>query len=225
MNTVKEQYKMIKQIIDSRPENHKSSGKFAISRVGSCWRRTYLTMKGEYKEEFDAKTLRAFEIGDIFHRQAVKELLEKGDKFGKRVVAVEVDIPEQKNISGRTDIILSDAKTRELYLVDVKSCADWTLNKVKKGELDINYIQNYINQIQLYLHFFEIKKGYVLFFGKHRGETEELEVIYDKKVCLTLIKEIEDFFKNNIDKDIEPEKCQGGDFGCDCCGIKKEDIK
>lgn len=212
---------MIKEIIDSRVEDHQSSGKFAISRIGSCWRKIYLGIKGEYKEKFDAKTLRAFEIGDIFHRQAVKELLEKGDKFGKRVVAVEVDIPEQKKISGRIDVILSDAKTRELCLIDIKSCVDWTLNKVKKEELDVGYIQNYINQIQLYLHFFKIKKGYVLFFGKHRGETEEIEVIYDKKLCLNLIKDIEDFFKNYLEKDVEPQKCDGGDFGCDCCGKEK----
>jgi len=212
---------MIKEIIDSRFEDHQSSGKFAISKIGSCWCKVYLIMKGKYKEEFDAKTVRAFEIGDIFHRQVVKELIEKGDKFGKRVVAVEVDIPEQKNISGRIDVILSDAKTKELYLIDIKSCVDWTLNKVRKGKLDIGYIQNYINQIQLYLHFFKIKKGYLLFFGKHRGEAEEIEVIYDRELCLKLIKDIEDFFENYVEKDIEPQKCDGGDFGCDCCGVIK----
>ena len=213
---------MIKEIIDSLVENHKSSGKFAISKVGSCLRKTYLSMKGEYKEEFDAKTLRAFDIGNIFHMQAVKELLEKGDNFDKRVVAVEVNIPEQKNISGRIDILLSDAKTRELYVVDIKSSMDWTLSKVKKEELDVSYIRNYINQMQLYLHFFKLKKGYILFFGKHRGETEEIEVIYDKELCLKLIENIEDFFKNYVERKIEPQKCDGGQFGCKVCGIEKK---
>ena len=212
---------MIKEIIDLRLKRHQSSNKFPISSINSCWRKKYLIIKEEYKEEYDAKTLRAFEIGNIFHNQAVKEIFEKGDAFGLRVVSSEINIPEQKYISGRTDLILSNDKTNELYICDIKSCTDWTLNKIRKGECP----QNYINQIQLYLHFFGIKRGFLLFFGKHRGETEEVEVVYDEELCLKLIQEIEDFFKEYVEKDIEPPRCDGGSFGCDCCGIKPKEVK
>lgn len=208
---------MIKEIIKSKLRPHQSSGKFAISRVGSCWRKIYLIMKGEYEEEFDAKTLRAFEIGNLFHRQAVKELMEKSDKTNLKVVAVEVDVPEQEKISGRVDVIMSDSKTKEMFVVDIKSCTDWTLGQVRGGKCS----KNYIYQIQLYLHFFGMKRGFILFFGKHRGEVEELEIIHDEELCLRLIKEVGDFFTNNVDKNIVPEKCDGEPWGCEVCEIKK----
>ena len=208
---------MIKEIIDAKLNYHKSSGKFGISSIGSCWRKKYMEIKGSYKPQYNSKELRTFVIGDIFHRQACKELLEKAHQFDLNVVAAEVDIPEQKYISGRADVILCNSKTQELFIVDVKSAGDWTLNKIKKGECPLHYA----NQVQLYLHFFNIKRGYILFIGKHKGEIEEVQVDYNKELCEKLIHEIEDFYKNYVEKDIVPPICDGGQFGCEVCGIKK----
>ena len=109
---------MIKEIIDLRLKKHQSSNKFPVSSINSCLRKRYLVIKGEYKEEYDAKTLRAFEIGNIFHNQAVKEIFEKGDAFGLRVVSSEINIPEHKYISGRTDLILSNEKTIKFVMLN-----------------------------------------------------------------------------------------------------------
>lgn len=211
---------MIKEIIDSKVENHQSSGKFAISKVGSCWRKTYLIIKKEYKEDFDQKTLRTFSIGNLIHQNVITELFQKAEQFDWRVLAGELDIPIQKNISGRCDIIMGHSRTGEKIIVDVKSITPWSFGEIEKAEY--NYIKNYHKQLQLYLHFFNIEKGVMLFVNKATSEIKEIEIKYDEKICLELIKEIEDFFKNNIEKDIEPEKCDGGDFGCVCCGIKKK---
>lgn len=207
---------MLKEIFESYVREHQSSGKFNISGVGGCWRKKWLVIKGLYKEEFDIKTLRNFDIGNFIHKQVSKELFEKGEQFNLRAVAGEISIPEQKYISGRVDLILSNSSTGELFIVDVKSASDYTLDKIRENNLD--NIKNYIYQVQLYLHFFNIPKGFLLFFGKHKGEIEELEIGYDKELCLKLVKEIEDFFIDFVDKNIEPPKCAGnGFFPCPVC--------
>jgi len=204
---------MITEILDNKIEGHKSSGKFSISSIGGCFRKKYMELKGLYKEEFDAKTLRIFDIGDLFHQQVCKEIFSKGQQHNIHVVAAEINIPEQKYFSGRADIILSNSLTGEKFIVDVKSCGDWTFNKVLNGECP----QNYQDQVQLYLHFFNIPKGYLVFMNKAKATVTEFEVVYDNARCLDLIKQVEDFFVNNFDKDIPPGKCSGGNFGCSVC--------
>lgn len=207
---------MIKEVFDITNGFHTSSGKLSISSINGCRRKKYLELKGLHKETYDAKSMRAFALGDLFHQQAAKEILEKGEKVGLHLVAGEVDIPEQKYISGRADQIISISATGELIIVDIKSAGDWTLDKAKKGEVD----SSYINQIQLYLHFFKLQRGFIVFFGKHKGEVHEVEVKYDKELCERLIAEVEDFFINYVEKDIEPPLCDGGSWGCSVCGKK-----
>lgn len=209
----KKRQKMIKEIFDITNENHISSGKFSISSIGTCLRKKYLEIKGLYKEVYDVKTMRAFSLGLLFHQQAVKEIMEKGEQIGLHVVSSEVNIPENKYFSGRADLIMSIASTGELIICDIKSSSDFVLNKAKEGECS----ENYINQVQLYLHFFGLKKGYVLFFGKHRGGIEEIPVVYNKEKAEKLIQDIEDFFTNYIENDVIPNKCINPQFPCNCC--------
>ena len=211
---------MLKEIFESYAKKHVSSGKFSISSVGGCLRKKYLEIKGQFKEDYNTKSLRAFDLGDLYHKQMLKEIMEKGEQFGFHVASAEVNIPEQKYISGRTDIILSDSKTGELLIVDCKSASDWTFNKVREG--DLSYIQNYILQIQLYLHFFKLSRGFLLFMSKSRGEFEEVEVKYDKALCEQQVQEIENFYENYVNKNIEPPRCNGGNFPCPVCkGLPK----
>lgn len=208
---------MIKEIFDVVNCEHISSGKFSVSSTGSCLRTRYMMIKKLYRETYDAKTLRSFSLGELFHRQAVKEIIEKGDKLGLRVIAAEIDIPEHPFISGRADLIVSHSKTGELICVDVKSCSDFVLNEAVEGRIS----ESYRNQMQLYLHFFNLKRGFILFYGKHKGYIEEYEVNYDKELCEKLIANITSFFENYINKNIEPPKCDGGTYGCACCGKPK----
>lgn len=209
---------MIKEVFSVENGNHSSSGKFSISSIGGCWRKKYLELKGLWKDEYDSKTMRAFAIGDMFHQNTVKTLMEKGHSLNLSVVACEVNIPEQHYISGRADIIVSNNISGEQFVADVKSCGWWTYNNISKGIVP----ENYKNQLLLYLHFFKIKKGYLLFCEKEKGLVEEVLVEYDEKKALSLIKDIEDFFKNYVEKDIEPPPCDGSNpFGCDVCYPKK----
>lgn len=206
---------MIKEVFDIKNGKHVSSGKFAVSSIGACWRRKWQELKGIYKEDYTAKTLFTFAAGDAFHRLAVKTLMEKGDSIGIRVASAEVDIPEHPYISGRADLIVSDGK--ELMVVDIKSASDWTLNKAIKGEVP----QNYKDQVNLYLHFFNLKRGFLVFIGKHKSVVEEYEILYDKARAEALISEIEAFYKQYVIPNIEPPACDGfagGPFPCPVCG-------
>jgi hypothetical protein len=210
---------MIKEIIESKQTEHISSGKFSISSIGQCWRKRYLIIKGEYKGDFDQKTLRTFSIGTLIHQQITKELFQKAEQFNWYVLAGELDIPVQRYFSGRCDLIMANSKTGEKVIVDVKSVSQWSFSKINEKE-EYPYIENYKKQLQLYLHFFKIEKGILLFVNKSNSEIKETEIKYDKELCLRLIKEIEDFFQNYVEKDIAPPKCDGGQFGCDVCGKK-----
>lgn len=184
-----------------------------------------MEIKGLYKQEYDARMQRIFDIGDAFHRQTVREFFEKGDSAGVRVIAAEVMIPEHLYISGRTDLILFHNALNEKIIVDIKSASDWTFNKVQDG--DYSEIGHYIHQVQLYLHFFNINRGYLLFVSKNKAYVEEVEMIYDKALCEKLIKDIEYFMIEQVGKDLIPPQCDGGQWGCEACGVRgtfKKDV-
>ena len=206
---------MIKEFLEEKRKGHIRSGKFSISSIGSCWRKKYLELKGIYKEEFTQELLRLFNIGDIVHREITKELIEKGEP-SFYVVASEINIPTHKYISGRIDNIISIKG--ENIIVDVKSSSDWTIKKIHSGE---DCDQNYKDQVLLYMYLAGISKGVLLFVGKTKGVLEEFEVKYDEDRAKKLVNEIEDFFHNYIEKDIEPPKCDGGQWGCEVCGKEK----
>ena len=212
---------MFKEIIEEKPRKYMHSGKFHISSIGQCKRKIYLKLKGIYKDDFDPKTLRTFGIGNLIHQQIIKELFQKTEQVNWRILTGEIDIPPHRYIVGRCDLIMVNSKTEEKVIIDIKSISPWSFGKIEKAEYQ--YIKNYNNQIQLYLHFFKIEKGVLLFVNKASSEIKEIEIKYDKELCLKLIKEIEDFFKDYVEKDIAPNPCDGGDFGCDACGVAKNE--
>jgi len=208
---------MIKEILN-KPNNERyiPSGKFSISSIGSCWRKKYLELKGMYKEDFTPETMRIFQIGNIFHSYITKELIERGSgEF--HLVASEINIPNHKYISGRIDNILS--VNGELIIIDVKSASDYTIKSVRNGEVE----QSYKDQVLLYEHLFGIHRGMLLFVGKSKGELIEVMVEYNKGRAMGLVQEIEDFFINYVEKNIEPLRCNGGKWGCECCFSKKNE--
>ncbi len=204
---------MLKEILDSKPTGHISSGKYSISSIGGCWRKKYSELKKLYKEEFTEKTFRIFAQGDFFHQRMVSEFTSKGPALGYEVAAAEINIRDNKYISGRCDMLLSHAPSKELYVIDFKSCSPWAFKNVQKGEVS----QTYQDQVLLYEHIFHIKRGYLLFINKASSEVEEYEVEYSKERAEFLINQIKFFFENFVEKDKIPPRCDGGQWGCACC--------
>ncbi len=207
---------MLKEILEAKSLPHKSSGKFSVSSIGNCWRKKYSEIKKLYKEEFNEKMFRTFAQGDFFHMQMIKELMTKGSQQGYHLAAAECDIRENKYISGRCDCILSHAPSKQLYIIDFKSCSPYAFKKVQQGEVS----QTYKDQVLLYQHFFHIPRGYLLFINKASSEVEEYEVIYNKERAEFLINQIKLFFENFVEVDKLPPKCDGGQWGCACCWPK-----
>ena len=212
---------MLKEILNNKPEKHQSSGKFSISSIGSCWCKKYMEIKKLYKEEFNEKTFRIFAQGDFFHQLLVSEFISKGPSHGYEVAAAECNIRNNKYISGRCDMILSYAPSKELYIVDFKSCSPYAFKNVQNGIVS----EAYKNQVLLYEHIFHIKRGYLLFINKASSEIEEYEVEYDSGKAEFLINQIKFFFTEFVEKDILPPRCIDSPFGCKCCWPNEKDNK
>jgi CRISPR/Cas system-associated exonuclease Cas4 (RecB family) len=130
------------------------------------------------------------------------------------VVASEVKTPPKELISGRADAIISDGK--DLHVVDIKS-----MNSMVFKKLDSPKEEN-INQLQLYLHFFKVSKGILLYVNKDTQELKEFFINYDRAWAETLLKDLTDL-KEKIDSDIIPDRLQSWpkNWQCTYCQFKE----
>jgi CRISPR/Cas system-associated exonuclease Cas4 (RecB family) len=128
------------------------------------------------------------------------------------VRASEVRIPPQEIISGRADAIIT--LNNELYVVDFKS-----MNSYKFKTLEAPPEEN-INQIQLYLHYFGIPKGILLYVDKNTLSLKEFLINYNPGLAKSLISALENL-KIKIDKNIIPARMADypGSFYCKYCAF------
>ena len=183
---------MIVEKIDAFYNNKQDSKErtaFYISDAGKCPRAIWFAMKKYPKKATDARTHRIFEHGDHTHMRLMSVLFSLG-----LVTSVEVGIPDQAVIHGRADAIISVAG--EPYVVELKSVNS---NRFKKGEPDPDHIK----QLQLYLHFFKIKKGILLYENKDNQDLKEFLVEYDAGLAEKLLS-VFSSLKELIDKNILP---------------------
>ena len=175
-------------------QKDRAKTKFYITDAGKCPRATFYKFKNAPKRELEARILRLFDHGDYIHRLIMNALFSVRDI---QVVASEIKTPPQEMISGRADAIVSDG--RELYVVDIKS-----MNSVIFRNLAEPKVEN-IDQLQLYLHFFKIKKGILLYVNKDNQELKEFLVDYDSARAQRLVGELAEL-KMKIDENIVPPR-------------------
>lgn len=186
---------MLKELIekyyqDKRDERDKV--KFYISDAGKCPRQTFFKFKKAPRAEMEPRILRIFDQGDYVHLRLMRDLFSLGI-----VVASEINIPPLESIGGRADAIVSIDK--ELYLVDFKSINSSILRSLTEPKDDHLY------QIQLYLHFFKLKKGILLYEGKDTLELKEFLVEYNPELAQKLLQEF-DRLKVNLERDLIPDQ-------------------
>ena len=167
---------------------------FYITDAGKCPRALFFKFKNAPRKEIEANILRLFDHGDYIHQMIMRPLLSMREIH---VVAAEVNIPPQELITGRADAIISDGK--ELYVLDIKSINSLHFNKLSVPKEDN------VNQIQLYLHYFKIKKGILLYVSKDNQELKEFIVEYDPQRAKRLLEGLNKV-KEKIDKDIIPAR-------------------
>jgi CRISPR/Cas system-associated exonuclease Cas4 (RecB family) len=149
-------------------KQEKDRVKIWISEVGKCPRGIFFKFKKAPKAEIEPEKLRIFEDGHFLQQKILRALSAKG-----LLRATEIPIPPHEFIAGKADAIISDSEGIP-YVLEIKSISG-RMN-FQKLNPKISFPQH-IYQLQLYLHFFKIKKGILLYINK---DTQELkEFIFD----------------------------------------------
>lgn len=175
---------------DKRAERNQKH--FYITDAGKCHRAVYFSMKGYSRKEKEARVLRIFDRGDLIHQRILSTF------FGIpeiRVIASEIDITAKELFHGRADAIIS--VNNHLYVVDIKSSSDFKFQKLESPE------EPHQKQIQLYMHYFKVPKGILLYENKNTQDLKEFEVMYDPKLCQQILSEFETL-KYQVDNEIIP---------------------
>ncbi len=198
---------MLKDLIDKfyldrqkdREQHH-----FYISDAGKCSRALFFKFKNLPRKEIEANILRLFDHGDHIHQLIMKPLLSIREIH---VVAAEVNIPPQELISGRADAIISDGK--DLYVLDIKSMNSMIFNKLEEPK------EENIDQVQLYMHYFKVKKGILLYVNKDNQQLKDFVFNYDKKRTLALLNNLKDV-KKKIEQNIIPDRLEDYPLNWQC---------
>jgi CRISPR/Cas system-associated exonuclease Cas4 (RecB family) len=195
---------------------------FYITDSGRCPRTVYFSMKKYPKKQLEARALRIFDRGDIIHQRIMSVLLAIPEV---RVVSSEIDIPVKELFHGRADAVIS--VDRKLYVVEIKSSGDFKFRKLKEPEIA------HKKQIQLYMHFFKIPQGMIIYENKNTQELKEFIESYDSKFCKKIISDFEEL-KYQIENEILPdvpleikEKREQGNkpWECEYCDYKESCVK
>lgn len=184
---------MLKELIDKfylEQETQKNQFHFYVTDAGKCHRAVFFKFKNIPAEKTDPRLLRIFEHGELLHRNIFNVLYRL--KIG---VTTEVKIPEQEIISGRADAILT--LNGENYVLDIKSINSMAFRKLIAPK------EENLCQIQLYLHYFKIQKGILLYIDKDRQEMKEFVVRYNPLLVDQLLSGFKQL-KNKISENILP---------------------
>jgi len=205
---------MLKELIDKfyldrqkdREQHH-----FYITDAGKCGRQLFFKFKNAPRAEMEARVLRMFDHGDQVHQLIMRPLLSIREIH---VIASEVKIGPQELISGRADAIISDGK--DLYVLDIKSMNSMVFRNLEEAKEDN------INQLQLYLHFFKIPRGILLYVDKDTLELKEFLVNYNPSIAKNLLEDLNKL-KTKIDENIIPSRIPTypNDWQCSYCAFRE----
>jgi len=209
---------MLKELIDQfylDKEKDREQNHFYITDAGKCARAVFFKFKNMPREKMEARMLRLFDHGDYIQMQILNTL------FGLGIVrASEVQIPPQALVSGRADAIIT--LNNELYVVDFKSMNSMLFRKLQEPKAEN------VNQIQLYMHYFQIPKGILLYMSKDTSELKDFPIQYNAGLVQGLLTGLE-ILDKKIKANIVPEQmpdyprnwqctyCQFSDI-CSSCG-------
>lgn len=205
---------MLKELIDKYyldRQKNKEQKSFYISEAGKCPRAVFFKFKNAPRKEMEANILRLFDHGDHMHQLIMKPLLSTRDVH---VVCSEIDIPPQQLVRGRADAIISDGKN--LYVLDIKSMNSMVFKNLAEPK------EENINQLQLYLHYFKVPKGILLYVDKDKLELKEFTVVYNKVVAENILNNLA-VLKKQIDSNVVPLRLSDypDNWQCNYCQFRE----
>lgn len=202
---------MLKELIDQfylENQKNKEQTRFYITDAGKCPRAVFFKFKNAPREPLEPRIMRIFEHGENIHRSIFNILYRL--RMG---VVTEVPIPSQEIISGRADAILCMGS--ENYVLDIKSINSMLFRKLTAPK------EENIYQVQLYMHYFNIKKGMLLYVDKDQQELKEFIFDYDEELCKSLL---DKFYalKDKVEKNIVPARLEDypRNWQCSFCAFK-----
>lgn len=209
---------MLKELIDQFYtdgfDERERGDKFYVTDAGKCSRAIYFKFKKYPRKEIEARTLRIFDNGDYLHMRIMNVLFSLGV-----VRAVEARTPPQDIISGRADAII-EIETN-LYVLEIKSCSHYKFEKLRQPESD------HIKQVQLYLHYFKIPQGIIIYEDKNTQNLKEFSLKYDPELVQSILKDFKTLREQikqdilpDIPKDIEVWRCQYCEYRDECQKIE-----
>lgn len=190
---------------DRKPQKH-----FYISQAGKCPRHIFFKFKNVPEKELEPHILRLFEHGDHMHQLIMSALTSTRDIH---VVASEVKIPPQELLSGRADAIISDGK--QLYVLDIKSMNSMIFRSMEEPKPEN------VQQLQLYLYYFKIPKGILLYVNKDNLQLKEYIFDYNPSEAQMLLNNLA-ALRKQIDTNIIPKRLISypNDWQCRYCQYK-----
>lgn len=186
---------MLKELIDKfylDQQKAKEQAHFYITDAGKCGRTIFFKFKNAPRGKMDARILRIYERGEHLHRNIFNILYRL--KIG---VTTEIPIPAQEIISGRADAII--CLNNENYVLDIKSINSMVFKNLTSPK------EENIYQLQLYLHYFNIKKGILFYIDKDQQEIKEFMVNYDPKLAESLLKGFQNL-KTKVESNTVPDQ-------------------
>lgn len=203
---------MLKEKIDefylSKQQRTKEREYFYITDAGKCPRAVYFQFKKVPKKDVDARVMRIFEHGDYTHLRIISSLFALG-----LVKATEIDIPNKEIVHGRADVIIN--VEGEPHVVEIKS-----INSVSFGKLMAPDPDHY-KQIQMYLHYFNIKKGILIYENKNTQDLKEFSVEYDEKTVKEVLERFH-ILKAQIQNNTVPNVSEIDPWRCTYCPYAEE---
>lgn len=202
---------MLKELIDQfylENQKNKEQTRFYITDAGKCPRAVFFRFKNAPREAVAPRIMRIFEHGENIHRSIFNVLYRL--RLG---VTTEIPIPSQEIISGRADAIL--CVNNENYVLDIKSMNSMIFRKLLEPKEENVY------QIQLYLHYFNIKKGILLYIDKDQQEMKEFFVDYDEQLCKSLLDKFYSL-KDQVEANVVPARLADypRNWQCSYCQFK-----
>ncbi len=203
---------MLKELIDKfylDQQKNREQAHFYITDAGKCPRGVFFKFKNAPREKMDPRILRIYERGEYLHRNIFNILYRL--KIG---ITTEVSIPAQEIIAGRADAIISINK--ENYVLDIKSMNSMVFKNLTEPKEENVY------QLQLYLHYFNIKKGILFYIDKDKQNIKEFLINYDPNLVQSLLKDFTDL-KIKIAENIVPSRIPDwpNHWQCQYCQFKE----
>lgn len=204
---------MLKELInqfysDKIKDQRERGDHFYITDAGKCPRQIYFKFKKAPRAELEPRILRIFDEGYYTHMRLMGVLMSLGI-----VRAAEVRIPPQQIISGIADAIVG-LEGGKPCVVDFKSISSYGFQALDKPKPE------HIGQIQLYMHYFKIPQGILLYENKNTQELKEFLLEYNPGLVQKLLegfKVLKKQIEDNSIPSISPELVGWPKWPCQYC--------